>query len=203
MHEMNKFKSTLFMVLLLVVTNVLGQTSLPQNINRSFPASFECKVQPYYKHRKDGKPGREITLIFKDSKLYGSATIKVECNSVTEESVVNNPQGADQLSVLLPDGAGVDKMCQARISILTSTKQLYQSVLVPAKRQWTVYIYPHSHVDIGYTGNQEFVRNLHIKNIDVALDLAKKNAKLSGRFPIYLEPRSKLGNRKLLKNRYP
>lgn len=139
-----------------------------------FPSSFECKVLPQYKHRKDGKPGREIILVFKGSKLYGSATIKVECNSISEELVVNNPKGVDSLSVLLPEGAGVDKMCQARISVLTSANQLFQSIIVPAKRQWTIYIYPHSHVDIGYTENQEFVRKLQMRNIDVGIDIAKK-----------------------------
>lgn len=163
---------SLFMMI--VISYILTNKALASAIIEPFPSSFECKVQPHYKYRKDGKPGREITLILKGSKLYGSATIKVECNSIKEESVVNNPGGVDQLSVLLPDGAGVDKMCQARITILTSTNQIYQSVIVPAKRQWTVYIYPHSHVDIGYTETQEFVQKLHTRNIDVALEIAKK-----------------------------
>jgi len=164
--------SASFMAIL--INCFLINTALASQATDTSPSSFECKVQPYYKYRKDGKPGREISLIFKGSKLYGSATIKVECNSITEETAVNNTAGVDTLSVLLPNGAGVDKMCQARISILTLTNQLYQSVIVPAKRQWTVYIYPHSHVDIGYTETQEFVQKLHIRNIDVALEIAKK-----------------------------
>ncbi len=162
------------LLMMMTISCILTSKALASPISEPFPSSFECKVQPYYKYRKDGKPGREITLILKGSKLYGAATIKVECNSITEESVVNNPGGVDQLSVLLPDGAGVDKVCQARITILTSTNQIYQSVIVPAKRQWTVYIYPHSHVDIGYTETQEFVQKLHTHNIDVALEIAKK-----------------------------
>ena len=167
-------RSVRTLLIVILISHILVNKILAVQITQSSPSSFECKVQPYYKYRKDGKPGREITLIFKGSKLYGSAKIKVECNSVTEESTVNNPVGVDILSVLLPDGAGVDHMCQARISILTATNQLYQSIIVPAKRQWTVYIYPHSHVDIGYTETQEFVQKLHVRNIDVALDIAKK-----------------------------
>ena len=163
---------SLFMMI--AIGCILTNKALALQTTETSPSSFECKVRPYYKYRKDGKPGREITLIFKGSKLYGSAIIKVECNSITEETAANNPAGADTLSVLLPDGAGVDKMCQARISVLTSTNQLYQSVIVPAKRQWTVYIYPHSHVDIGYTQTQEFAQKLHMRNIDVGIDIAKK-----------------------------
>jgi len=152
----------------------LSTISINATLAQSVPQSFECKVQPYYKHRKDGKPGRAITLVFKGLKRSGSAKIKVECNSVIEETPINSMESVDSLSVLLPDGAGVNKMCQARISVITSTNQLSQSVLVPAKRQWTVYIYPHSHVDIGYTGTQEFVQKLHIRNLDVGIDIAKK-----------------------------
>ncbi|WP_183578285.1 glycoside hydrolase family 38 C-terminal domain-containing protein [Mucilaginibacter sp. X5P1] len=168
---MRIFKPLLIMIF---INNIFISKTFTQALVRSLPNSFECKVEPYYKHRKDGKPGREILLIFKGSKLYGAATINVECNSTTEETAIDNPSGVDSLSVLLPDGAGVDKMCQARISVITPTNQLYQSVLVPAKRQWTVYIYPHSHVDIGYTQTQDFVQKLHARNIDVAIDIAKK-----------------------------
>jgi alpha-mannosidase len=138
------------------------------------PSSFECKARPYYKYRKDGKPGREVTLFFKGSKLIGKAIIKVSCNGVTEQTEVNESNGADSLSVLLPAGAGVDRMCQAQIEVITPETTLYQSITLQAQRQWTVYIYPHSHVDIGYTNTQEFVRKLHMRNIDIAIDIAKK-----------------------------
>lgn len=143
-------------------------------VDQSVPSAIDCKVEPYYKYRKDGKPGREITITFRDSKLYGKAIVKVECNSITEEYTINEPNGISQYSVLLPEGAGVDKQCQARIEVITSKGELYRSVIVPVKRQWTVYIYPHSHVDIGYTNTQDFVRKLHIKDINVAIDIAKK-----------------------------
>ena len=137
-------------------------------------ASFDCKVQPYYKFRKDGKPGRVIMLNFKNSKLHGQATITIDCNSVTEKTVVGNVEDSNEVEVLLPFNAGVTKECQARISVRTSMNELYRSIMVPVQRQWTVYIYPHSHVDIGYTNTQEFVKELHMKNIDVAIDIARK-----------------------------
>src|SRR6185437_5465513 len=137
-------------------------------------ASFDCKVQPYYKFRKDGKPGRVIMLNFKNSKLHGQATITIDCNSVTEKTVVGNVEDSSKVEVLLPFNAGVTKECQARISVRTSMNELYRSIMVPVQRQWTVYIYPHSHVDIGYTNTQEFVKELHMKNIDVAIDIARK-----------------------------
>lgn len=157
-----------------IFSSILAGKTLAATVVPSSPSSFDCKAQPYYKHRKDGKPGREVTLTFKGSKLYGKATIRVEYNSKTEETVVNEPSGVDQLSVLLPAGAGVENECQVRISVITPKNELYRSIIVPAKRQWTVYIYPHSHVDIGYTNTQDFVRKLHIKDMEVGIELAKK-----------------------------
>jgi alpha-mannosidase len=166
-------KSTLYSILsvcLFVSLSILSAKAIAQTI----PSSFDCRVRHYYKHRPDGKPGREVTLFFKGAKLAGPATIKVDCNGVIEETNVNIQQGVDSLAVLLPAGIGVSKECEVRIAVKTQHTELYQSLIVPALRQWTVYIYPHSHVDIGYTNTQEFVRKLHINNIDVAIDIAKK-----------------------------
>ena len=46
--------------------------------------------------------------------------------------------------------------------------------MIPPKGQWEVYIYPHSHVDIGYTAHQDTVQKLHMRNIDVGMDIAEK-----------------------------
>src|SRR2546428_13528261 len=95
----NTVKTALrFLSAVIVIINISINKSFAFPANPPFPKSLECKVQPYYKYRKDGKAGREIFVIFKDSKLYGSATVKVECNSITEESIVNNPEDVSQLS---------------------------------------------------------------------------------------------------------
>ena len=137
--------------------------------------TFNAVVQPYYKYRKDGKPGRAVYLAFKGDRLNEAASIKVECNGTTEETdIPKNEKGLEGTTIMLPAGAGLDKLCQARVTITTAKNVMYQSVFVPVLKQWTVYIYPHSHVDIGYTNTQEFVRKLHMRNIDVAIDIAKK-----------------------------
>ena len=37
----------------------------------SFPDSISCTVKPYYRHRSDGKAGREIILNFRGSLKKG------------------------------------------------------------------------------------------------------------------------------------
>ncbi len=140
-----------------------------------FPTEIECTVRPWYKYRADHSAGREITVQLKGSKLYGKATVELECDGQIETISLEDPNGIEQIPVLLPAGCGEKKECQARIKVSANGLELYASVIVPAKRKWTVYIYPHSHVDIGYTDKQEIVEKIHVRNIDVAIDMAKKN----------------------------
>ncbi len=141
---------------------------------KSFPDSMECVVQPVYLHRKDGKPGREILLNFKGSKFSGEGTIELEGLGEKEFIPLEAKEGISKYSVLLPSGAGVDEACIAKFILRNEKYKIYASVNVPAKRQWTVYIYPHSHVDIGYTNTQENVEIIHKRNLINGIELAKK-----------------------------
>jgi hypothetical protein len=142
--------------------------------NHPFPSGIECTVRPWYKYRTDHSAGREITILLKGSKLFGKATVELECDGQKETISLEDPNGIEQIPVLLPAGCGEKKDCQARIKVLSNGLELNTSVMVPVKRHWTVYIYPHSHVDIGYTDKQEIVEKIHVRNIDVAIDMAKK-----------------------------
>ena len=143
-----------------------------QRINNE-ALTFDYKVYPWYKHRKDGKPGREIMLYFIKDKLKQDATITVEWNGLKENLQVSPVNPLDSLSVLLPAGAGL-KETQVEITLFTDHRKSGKIIGVSAKKHWKVYIYPHSHVDVGYTNLQEVVEKLHVRNIDVAIDIAKK-----------------------------
>jgi len=47
---------------------------------------------------------------------------------------------------------------------------------LPKQRQWTVYIYPHAHVDIGYTNTQANVEIIHKRNLVNGMKLARETA---------------------------
>jgi alpha-mannosidase len=159
--------------------------SQAQNSNRrkpqtdsgsSFPDSIDCIVQPFYRHRPDSKPGREIILNFKGSKYSGKGSIEIECSGEKESINLEIKDSIDTYPVLLLPGAGVESACTANITLKSAGHKLTCSVLVPPKRQWTVYIYPHSHVDIGYTNTQENVELIHRRNLLYGIDLARKTA---------------------------
>ncbi len=152
----------------LMVAKDVAEGDLP------FPTGFECDAQAYYGHRPDGEAGRAIILRLTGAKLYGNATVTTECDGNTEETPFNNLQGVDQLTVLLPAGATVTNDCRVTFTLRQGNQSVAKSVTVPAKRQWTVYIYPHAHVDIGYTAPQDIVQKIHMRNVDVGIDLGHK-----------------------------
>ncbi|WP_169818770.1 glycoside hydrolase family 38 N-terminal domain-containing protein [Niabella ginsenosidivorans] len=140
------------------------------------PVLLAYKVEPFYKYRSDGKPGRVVTLTLKQTRFKGMDTVTIVCNSITETTVFKGTDSLGRLSLLLPAGVGVDRAAKASIAVRSGGIKLSADIRVPAARHWTVFIYPHAHVDIGYTGLQEDVEKIHLRNIDVGIDLAKKTS---------------------------
>jgi hypothetical protein len=135
--------------------------------------SFEGRATPWYKYRKDGKAGREIMLRLKKGKLAGKVVVTIACNGKEETTELQLIDSTNYLGVLLPAGVGVTET-DVKVMLRANNYSSTSTVTVPATRQWTVYIYPHAHVDIGYTALQETVEKLQVRNIDVGIDLAKK-----------------------------
>lgn len=153
----------------------LAQKSSIAELNQPC-TGIECTVQPFYRHRPDGKPGREITVNLKGVNFSGKGTIELECEGQKQVTPTVVNKQIKQLPVLLQAGAGVKMDCAAKIILRIGSHTYVDSVFVPAKRQWTVYIYPHSHVDIGYTNTQANVQLIHKRNLFEAIKLAKKTA---------------------------
>lgn len=55
-------------------------------------------------------------------------------------------------------------------------KQTERRFMLQPVRPWTVYLFPHSHVDIGYTSLQKDVLDLHERNFRDAMQVAKESA---------------------------
>jgi len=163
--------------LLLLSVTAFGQNKQTKSIaiNQSvFPSDIECVVQQYYRQRPDGKPGREITINFKDAKLTCSAKVEIMVNGRSE--ITNLPAiigGQSECRVLLPAEVGVKQESQVILTLRQGTLALKKTLTVPVLRHWTVYIYNHSHVDIGYTNTQRNVEILHKTNIVEGMKLGE------------------------------
>ncbi len=154
-----------------VSTKDVSEADLP------FPNEMQCVPQAVYRHRADGQAGREIKVSFKGTKLYTAAQWEMDVDGQHETvQLPANAKGTASAAVLLPPGVGVDKDAQIFLTLKSGTKSLRQSFMVPKQRQWTVYIYPHSHVDIGYTNTQANVEIIHNRNLIAGMKLATDTA---------------------------
>ncbi|MBN8458245.1 MAG: glycosyl hydrolase [Verrucomicrobia bacterium] len=143
-----------------------------------FPNSIVCRPENVYRHRADGKPGRGIALSFGGSPLYGDGTIEIAVAGGPRETApfAADPLGRSEMKVVLPEGVAVDREAQVSITVRAAKHILKTSAIVPPQRQWTVYLLPHSHVDIGYTNTHDNVEFIHRRNIQEAIKLAKETA---------------------------
>jgi alpha-mannosidase len=140
----------------------------------TFPVAIQYTVQPYYRHRPDGKPGREVVLKFDGSKVYGAALLEIEAGTEHETTKLQaHAGGSDSVAVLLPSDVGVRQDAQVRMILRQGNNMLDQTIHVPAMRHWTVFVYPHSHVDVGYSNTHANVEFIHRRNIDQGIKLAE------------------------------
>lgn len=154
--------------LLCVALTSLAETDFP------FPSDMECLSRPVYRLRADGRPGREVTLSFKPTKLFGQARVEVLVAGQTE--TIELPPvvgGASSCRVLLPSDVGVTQEAHVAVTLRQGARELKKTVKVPAMRHWTVYLYNHAHVDIGYTAPHKVVEFLHKRNIEEGIKLAE------------------------------
>lgn len=131
-----------------------------------FPANIVCRVKAAYLRLPDGKPGREVTVDFQGAKVTGDLEAQVEvAGGAVETRVLTGLREAGQATLALPAGVGVEQAAKATITLRRKDRSVAQTFEVPKGRLWTVYLYPHSHVDIGYTNTQKNVEILHKNNI--------------------------------------
>lgn len=135
--------------------------------------SIQYQICPHYKFRTDGKPGREILLTYHGEKQLTDVKLEIQTR-FGNETIALNSERKDSVSVILPPDVGVNQNDTIRTRLLLGKNKISKVVIVPALRQWTVYIYPHSHVDIGYTNTQANVEIIHKRNLDNAIELAEK-----------------------------
>ncbi len=125
----------------------------------------------------NGTDRRMVRLLFMGGKNFNESEVIVGFNGETEHvKIPASPEGIDVFELPLP-GPPIQIITQAEVT-LRSGGQTYKArcLVTPARNNWTVYILPHSHVDIGYTNTQAKVLKLHMDNIDEAINLAKKTA---------------------------
>jgi alpha-mannosidase len=86
---------------------------------------------------------------------------------------ISVPGGLQTFELSLP-GPAITKEVQLEVRYQSQGRNYTARSMVSPARTWTVYILPHSHVDVGYTNVQEKVLKIHMSNIDTAISLAER-----------------------------
>ena len=159
---------------IIIVGMLLGGIYTSQGATN--PDLLQVKIHDFYKYRPDGKAGRSIKLVYQGDKKLVNAKVEIFSKKGNETFPIAVNATPDSIPVLLAPAIGVEQTDTIVVSLVIGNERLSQEVIVPSMRHWTVYIYPHSHVDIGYTNTQENVEFIHKRNLDVAMDLAEKTA---------------------------
>jgi alpha-mannosidase len=122
-------------------------------------------LQPTVAYIKyEGHTRRMARLLFNNGKCYSGGELMVTFSNQTKTIVIPaDKNGLEAYELPLP-GSPVKISTQATVT-LKADKQTYVSrcIIEPARENWTVYVLPHSHVDIGYTNIQAKVLKLHMR----------------------------------------
>jgi len=136
-------------------------------------SSIELLATTAYKNVQ-GKEARIVTAVFHGGKCYDQATVYVSINEYKDSlNIPLSREGLQSIEIPLP-GPDITKETQVFARVKVGDRVYTARCLVLPARKWTVYILPHSHVDIGYTNVQEKVLKLHMDNIDESISLAEK-----------------------------
>ena len=152
--------------------NLLVKTSRQKKEKVNSGVSFE--PQNYYKYRTDGKPGRGVVINFNGEKFIGKGTLTLEYNNETSEYLISSKDSISTYEFLLEPNIAKEESIRIKVSLHSKSINYSGIVNVPSFRHWEIMIYPHSHVDIGYTNTHENVELIHTRNLIHGLELAKK-----------------------------
>lgn len=141
------------------------------------PGAVDCVVRPMYGYRADGSPGRIVAVRLKGAELKGDLAVEVIAKGKREKSLFAlNAKDSAEVEVLLPSTLPTAKAADVTLVIHATDRVYRQKVAVPPMRHWTVYLYNHAHVDIGYTNTHKNVERLHKTNIVEGIKLAEETA---------------------------
>lgn len=147
----------------------------PMSAEQPARTAIECVPQAVYRYRPDGTPGREIRLTAKEAPFKGKVSVDVEAGGRKETTEFPSLKaGYTELSVLLPPDVAVKEACDVTLTVRCKGGPFVQKLTVPAMRHWTVYLYNHAHVDIGYTNTHKNVELLHTNNIREGIKLGEE-----------------------------
>ncbi|MBS1705275.1 MAG: hypothetical protein JST40_05335 [Armatimonadetes bacterium] len=122
--------------------------------------------------RKPEGPRQEIRMLV--SNIGAPSRAKLSSGAVSQE--IHLKSGRQTVSLFVPP---VQKATEQTVQCVSATDPNARAscvVKLEKVRPWTIYLLPHSHLDIGYTNPQAYLREMHMRNFYDALDVVSETA---------------------------
>ncbi len=142
------------------------------------PEEIKCDVKPLYGYKADRSAGRVVTVRLKGRELKGDVWVDAAYGRKAKETSVFHLDAADStdIEVLLPSAVPTDRTVKVSLTVRGKNRKVEEKITVDPMRHWTVYLYNHSHVDIGYTNTHKNVEILHKTNVKEGIKLSRETA---------------------------
>ncbi|MDX9748201.1 MAG: glycoside hydrolase family 38 C-terminal domain-containing protein [Paludibacter sp.] len=136
--------------------------------------SIQLVPTPAYLRLPDGGEARMARLELLGGVCKEACLLEILFNGKKITKNIDYSTAPTNLIELALPGDDIAKPTMLEVSLKTKRNIFTSSAIVQPARKWTVYLTPHSHVDVGYTDLQDNVAKLHVQNIDDAIDLAER-----------------------------
>jgi hypothetical protein len=144
----------------------------------------------------------EVTITHLEPFHQGDVTLMVAGKSLKATVAPEYAFGEERIEFAVPEMSGPAK---AYVAVRLDGRTFKSRITFLPQRKWTVYLAPHTHLDIGFTDYQAKVAEIHNRNVDRLLDEIEAHPEmrfnLDGSWIVwqYLASRSKENQGRLLK----
>ncbi|MBN1342850.1 MAG: hypothetical protein JXQ73_09240 [Phycisphaerae bacterium] len=151
-----------------VTTLILGGSLMAEP--PATPSTFVATATPLYVNTPAGlKRLASVRITGPAAKTDGRLRLTLG-DQTDEHRIVGNPSGDQALQATFPP---VDKPYIARVEFISQAGTLAATMPVAPAKQWTIYVAPTVHTDIGYTHHQSEIPAIHNANTDLAVKLCR------------------------------
>ncbi len=138
------------------------------------PAEIQASATPtvFYKHSGNGL-AEVVEAIVGLNRKISQGRVELDCGGWHKSiSLSSGPDFGEQLVAFdVPEWSGT---ANARLRIQAGGTRTF-AVNLEAQRKWTVYVVPHTHLDIGYTDYQGKVAEAQPRVLDQAAELIRQH----------------------------
>ncbi len=146
----------------------LSLTNNPQTAKRNSAVSARVNPEIFYRE-KDGHLYEVVDAIlqFAHPLPAGHAELKVSGNTSQTSFSATEDFGEKRLEFEVPEWTGTTR---GRLEV-TAGRHFAFDMPLTAARKWTLFVVPHTHVDVGFTDNQGKVAEVQARELDRVIEM--------------------------------